>query len=796
MDRPRWRKVLRDLLGNKTRTALVVLSIAVGVLAIGMIAGSNEIISRDMTKSFDAVNAADATIYTDGFDDAFADSIRHVPGVRDAQGRLTVTVRARLSPTDTRTLGLISIPDHGEARINRIVPISGAWPPEMKTIVLERASMAWFGLKDGDRITVETSDNKLRELRVVGSAYFMNLPPPSFAGEGYGFASLDTIQWLGADRQYNELQIVVDRSQMTKPYIEDVAARVRDRVEKSGRQVYYTYIPEPGRYPGADSVDAVMMLLGVLGVLSLLLSGFLVVNTISALLAEQTKQIGIVKAIGARTSQIAGMYLSMVLAYGTLALLVGVPLGIVASAAFTSYLANLLNIDVTTYMPSLSVFGTEAVVGIAVPVFAGLWPVLAGVRITVREALNAEGIGTGVSGHGLIDRVVTNIRVLPRPILISLRNTFRRKGRLALTLSTLTLGGAIFVAVLSVWQSTTKTLDDALAYFNYDVEVNLERPYRSEEIRAVLAQIPGVADAEILGGNYVRRVRPGPDKVEGNNVLMLALPANSKFIKPTLLAGRWLLPDDDNAVVVNTTFLDDESDVKLGDTVTFKINAKDTTWKVVGIVRGVMTGAAVYANQPYYWHLTNNAGRGGTVWVVGANHDPTSQTELARALEAQFKANGMSVQGTNTINTIRDRVQAQFNIVVVLLLVMAVLLAMVGGLGLMGTMSLNVLERTREIGVMRAIGASNAVVRQIFVVEGVMIGVLSWLIGSLLAVPASKLLSDAVGMSFIQSPLSYEFSFFGAGLWLVLVTGIAALASILPARAASRLTIRDALAYE
>jgi putative ABC transport system permease protein len=796
MDRARWRKVFRDLLGNKTRTALVVLSIAVGILAIGMIAGTSYIISRDMTNSFDAVNASDAVIYTDGFDDAFADAMRHVPGVRDAQGALATTVRIHLSPTDTRTLQLDSIPDQGTRRINKVTPLSGKWPPSIKEIVLERESLAWLGLKEGDRITVETNDNHLRDLRVVGTALFMNLPPPSFAGASYGFASLDTLESLGAERKYNALAIVVDRAQLNKPHIEDVAALVRSRVEKSGRKVYYTYIPDPGRYPGASSIDAVMLLLGVLGVFSLLLSGFLVVNTVSALLAQQTRQIGVMKAIGARTTQIVGMYVATLLGFGVLALLVGVPLGMLASYELSAYLAGIIDVEVTSFVPPPYVFGLEAAVGLAVPVLAGLWPTLAGTRVSVREALNAEGIDHTVGLRSWIDRVVGTVRGLSRPLLISLRNTFRRKGRLALTMSTLTLGGAIFVAVLSVWQSTAKTIEDALAYFNYDVEVVLNRAYHNDEVIAAGALVPGVADAEMLAGDTVRRVRPGPDKVESNNVTLLALPAQTTLIKPTLIAGRWLLPDDENAVVVNSTFLHDEPDVQLGDELTIKINAKDSTWKVVGIVRGVMTGSMIYANQPYYMRVTNNLGNSTTLWVVGTKHDPASEDQVAKALEAQLKASGINVQQTQTIDFTRQRVQGQFNIVVALLLVMAALLGVVGGLGLMGTMSLNVLERTREIGVMRAIGASNGAVRQIFIVEGILIGVLSWLIGSVVALPASKLLSDQVGISFIQTPLSYVFSLSGVALWLVIVVAIATLASILPARAASRLTVRDVLAYE
>jgi putative ABC transport system permease protein len=209
-----------------------------------------------------------------------------------------------------------------------------------------------------------------------------------------------------------------------------------------------------------------------------------------------------------------------------------------------------------------------------------------------------------------------------------------------------------------------------------------------------------------------------------------------------------------------------------------------------------MTGSLIYVNQPYYRYVIDNAGHAQTLWVIGSKHDGASESQLALALEAQFKADGMRVSQTRAIDVLRQQIQSQFNIVVVLLLVMAALLGVVGGLGLMGTMSLNVLERTREIGVMRAIGASNGAIRQVFVVEGVLIGVLSWLIGALLALPASKLLSDMVGLAFIQTPLDYAFSLFGVGLWLVLVVVLATLASILPARSASRLTVRDVLAYE
>jgi putative ABC transport system permease protein len=137
-----------------------------------------------------------------------------------------------------------------------------------------------------------------------------------------------------------------------------------------------------------------------------------------------------------------------------------------------------------------------------------------------------------------------------------------------------------------------------------------------------------------------------------------------------------------------------------------------------------------------------------------------------------------------------------FNVIIAFLLFMALLLGYVGGLGLMGTMSINVLERTREIGVMRAIGASDRAVLRIVLVEGVIIGLISWLIGGLIALPASRALTMAVGTTLLQAAPSYIFSTGGALLWLATVLLLSLVASFFPARGASRLTVREVLSYE
>jgi putative ABC transport system permease protein len=794
---PRWRKVLRDLWLNKTRTVLVVLSIAVGVFAVGTITNAQLILSRDLAASYAAINPAHATILTfDSFDDNLVKAVQGMRVVDEAEGRRNVIVRLKTGPNEWRNLMLVAIPDYNDIRIDKVWPEQGAWPPPKHELLLERAALGLAQANVGDTMLIKMPDGKERQVRVAGLAHDLYAQIYVFDGSAYGFITFDTLEWLGEPRDFNELRFTVaDRSRVNdRQYIKAVANLVQNKVEQSGRNVLFTFIPEPGKHPLDFLIQAISLLLGVLGFLSLLLSGFLVVNTISAILAQQVRQIGLMKVVGGRTHQMMGMYLTMVLIFGLLALLLAVPLGAVGAQLFTSFMAGFLNFDIENFYVPLEVLMLEVGIGLIVPLLAALYPVIAGTRITVREAISTYGLGKGQFGSRRTDRLVQRIRGLSRPLLLSLRNTFRRRGRLMLTLTTLTLAGATFIAVFSVYASLLSTLDQWLAYFNYDVAVQFKRPYHIERVERETLQVPGVVSVESWAFSTVRRVRP--DDSESDNIIVLAPPAASPMIKPVLVQGRWLWPEDTNALVVNTILLRDEPDVKVGGELVLKVEGRETKWHVVGLVEGGALIATAFANYPYFAYVTRDVGNTSYISIVTEQHDFAFQTQVAEALEKKYERAGLRVYVTAKISEERAETVAIFQVIVALLLIMAVLLAVVGGLGLMGTMSINVLERTREIGVIRAIGASDGAVLQIFMVEGILIGLISWLLGTLLAFPVSKLLSDTVGRQFLSVPLDYTFSSGGALLWLAVVVILAALASFLPAWQASRLTVREVLAYE
>lgn len=794
---PRWKKVLGDLISNPTRTLLVVLSIFIGVFAVGMIVSSQAILTRELRNNYLATKPAHATISTpseDSFDDDLVDVIRGMREVEDAEARRSVSLRAQLGPREWQDMLLVAIPDYADMRVSLIRPVRGAWPPNEHEVLIERSGLGTLGADVGDSVTVELPDGTLRTLPITGVTHDLSRAPTLFTGMVVGFISFDTLEWLGESRDYNEISILVAGDGTDKAHIQVVADEVYDKIRKSGRDPSFPVVPEPGQHPINFLIDGLVLIMGALGVLSVFLSGFLVTNTISALLTQQTKYIGIMKSIGARLPQIVGMYLVLVMSFGLIALALAIPLSQLGARAFAGYIAGEFNFDLVDLSVPTHVYLLQGIVSLVVPVVAAMIPVFGGTRISIREAISSQS-GAGSFGTSFFDRLIQRVRALPRPMLLSLRNTFRRKGRVALTLATLTLGGAIFISVFSVQESLQLTVEDVFdRLYSFDVGIGFDRPYRLSYLESEAMNVPGVAIVESRQQTSAR-IRY-PDDSESESIVLEALLPDSATMNPRLSAGRWLNMDDENAVVLSSGVLKNDPDIKIGDDIVMMIKGRETTWRVVGIMPTIGDERNAFVSADYYGRVAREVGTTDGLWITTERRDPELQTRVAQALEAHYRSLGLNVVFNQTGSDLRDQINSQFGGIVASLAVMSVLIALVGGLGLAGTMSLNVLERTREIGVMRAIGASDMSVLLIVMVEGMLLGLVSWCMGAALALPISKLLSDAVGLTFFNFALEFRFSTNGLLMWLGISLGLAVIASVLPAWNASRLTVRDVLAYE
>lgn len=793
MASPRWRKVVADLRLSRSRTLLVVLSIAIGIFAVGSVLTTRDALFRGIDDSVDAANPASAVLLTGSFDEQLVEDVRALPAIGDAEGRTSLEVRLQDGDGGSpQTLELLAIADFEDIRIDRVMPDDGAWPPATGEVLIERASLGDAGVAIGDEVTIETPEGARHTLRVGGVAYDPGKVAPGL-GDGTlsGFISRETLAALGQPEAFNELLVVAADDPREVSSGERVAGLARDEVfEPSEVTVHRIAVHDTPRYHSPDLGNALMLILGVMGGLVLLLGVFLVVTTVSALLAQQVRQIGVMKAIGARRRQIVALYLGLVLAYGLLAVLIAAPLAALAGWASARLMSGMLNIELRGPWFPLPVVALELALGLLVPLLVALVPVMRGTRITVREALTSYGIGDRASRSGVLDR----LRGVPRPVLLSLRNTFRRRGRLALTLMTLTLGGAIFASVATVQASLDQTLVEVLQYGEYDVELSLREPEPVAGAVSAIETVPGAERAEGWIASNASRLRP--DGTQNSNIWLTAAPAATDLVQPTLVEGRWFEPGEGEAFVVNIDFQQDEPDIDLGDTVTLSVEGQKVRWPVIGIVSSQLMGPVVYAPYETLSETLGIPGEANRIVVVTERHDASAQTETAQAIEQRVRADGLPVTDVQTASDMRQGTQGAFDIVVMLLAAIGVLLVAVGSMGLMGAMALNVIERTREIGVMRAIGASNGAVARIVIVEGLVIGLLAWLLGAVLALPLSWGLSNMIGVAFLQVPLAYSFSAAGVVIWLMLVIVLSVVASVLPARNAWRLSVREVLAYE
>lgn len=775
------------------------LAIAVGVYAVGVVLNAREILVREYRADQDAALLASAVVRTTPFDDDLARSVARLPLVAAAEGRTTVTGRVIGPDGSSQDIALTAIPDFGSITVDAILPTAGRFEPGRREMVVEGASLASLGAGIGDVLTIELANDAMRDLTVAGVVHDAQQVSPDLTGSAMAYVTPETMASLGYPASYTELRIRATEPTHDEAHIAAALEQVETYLERSGRTVVSRNIITES--PADPFIDSVVLILSAFGVVILLLSGFLVINAMSALITQQIPQIGVMKLIGARRGQIMTLYLATVLIYGLLAVAASLPLASVTAQLLMRYLVEpLLNVQVRSYAIPAVLLVAQAAVGLLLPLVAGLAPVIQGTRITTREALNSAGLGGASYGRGWIERGLARLQKVSRferPVLLAARNMLRHKGRLVQTLVVLIFGTALFISVLSVRSSVNTTLDAFMQFHKYDISVELEQPELAERLLYTAAEAPGVAAVEVWSNGAAARVRS--DDSESSPFRIVASPPETAFMGPALIDGQWLPQDNramPNAVVINSDLVDKEPDLRVGSDVVLSIGGREGAWRVVGIVGTESRGPTAYMNLVDYAYAARTAGAGNRLVAQIAPGTGATQDEVAERLKAHLELRGFKVGKAETAGVTQTQNNLLFTIVVAFLILMALLLAAVGGLGLTTTMSINIMERVREVGVLRAIGASSTSVRSIVVAEGLAMATVSWLVGTILSVVLSPIFSDQLGLALIKMPLQYSYSAAGAVVWFFILLGIAALASLAPARNAVRLTVREVLAYE
>lgn len=797
MSRTRWRKVLADLWSNKTRTILTILTIMIGVFTIGFVTALKEFVLSDTDAFYASANPHSAILYTGPLEESAVELAGEVPGVTGIEGRTNVMARLVGADGKKYDLNVDGIPALSQMEMDLLRTESDLPDLMDGEIWIERSSAQVFPVQAGDTVEVERQDGQMQALYVAGIVQDASNVAANYSNALSGFATPATVESLGGPAMANKLLVIVDDGTRDEDRVNEVVNTIGGELRGRGQAVYGTLVYNPGEHFSREIFTGVMAVLNILGWVAVVLSTFLVINTVSSLLAQHVRQIGIMKVVGGSRRQIAGMYMVFILAYGLLALVIAAPLSAVAAYMTGAGMSPMINISLRSFRLIPQAVWTQVITALFVPLAAAAVPVFTGTRIPARDAIEDYGVKNGHFGHGLIDRTVEKVRFLSRPALLSLRNTFRRKGRIALTLGALTLGGAIFISVFNLWGTFDKLRSEAEGYFLTDVNVYLAQPYPAEDVEQLILDIPGVTGVESWGQTEAQAFnRDGSD---GTRIAITAPPADSALIQPVMTAGRWPTAEDENALVIGNHLLEVMPGLEPGDKVRIDIAGEAADWTVVGVFQ--LTGNAlpppVYTTNENLDRHMPQPGMTSSLRVTTAESDADTQLKVANAIEAALNGKGIGFVQILLGTDWSAQQASSTDVIIYFLLVMAVLIAVVGGIGLTGMMSMNVLEHTREIGVLRAVGASNISVMRIVVIEGMIIGLSSWILSLVFFFPLTVALNYGVGQALFNQAIGiFTVDWRGIVYWIAGSLTVALLASLLPALRAMRLTIRDVLAYE
>jgi putative ABC transport system permease protein len=798
-----WHKVWHDLWHHKARTLLVILSIASGVFAIGAIFGMVDQLLGGMDDAHRATNPSHINVFLNTLvDQETAETLTSIPGVVGVEPANRISIRYKTDPDSEWQDGAItSRRDFTDQQFDLVTLQTGDWPAEQQ-IGVERLTTQSYNLDIGDQIIIEMPGTD-RTFTINGRIRHPFVQPPTFGGEAHFFADAAGLAKLGIP-EGGYASLLVQIEPYSRAHAEHIAGEIRERLSKQGYNVAITIYQEPDRHWGRDFVDGLMIVLRVMAVVSLFLSVVLVVNTFTAVITQQTDQIGVIKAIGGSSGIITQTYLVGVLLLSLLALALALPLGALAAFASSRWFLNLFNVDFETFQFSPQAVLWQVAAATAVPLLAALWPILKGANLTVREAIATYGLG-GDFGSSRFDRLVDSLgaRFLPSVYAAALGNMFRRKGRLALTQLVLVIAGVMFLVVMTLVSSTDNTLDNEMARRGYDARIGFVRDQRRERVLNMALALPEVTAAEMWYTHSATILREGERLRDsaGLGAQLTGLPPDSVMRRPLIVDGRWLQPGDGRVIVINADSAE-KNGIAVGDVIRLDLGLLgDAEWQVIGTYR-IISGAD-FTTEPIYAPLeavvavTKQANRGTVLYLQTTDPSLAAVTAVTEQLKNQFEGQHMDVALFTTAVKLDERaeIDTQFASVVTILLSLAGLMALVGGIGLMGALSISVVERTREIGVLRAIGASSPTIMLLFVMEGVLQGLFSWCLAIPLAVVFSKPLANALGQAMTGTNLDFAFHVTAVFIWLVVILVVSAMAAILPARSATRISVRQSLAY-
>ena len=779
------RKSLTDLTRRRARAFFTVLTLALAVASVGIFAVPG-LMQQSMDREIAANKLADLTLQTKPLmlSDAQLQRLRALPNVEAVGVKSQFSTRIYVGARRQRAL-IMGVPDFDRQDVDVVTPISGS-APAAGTVLTDNQN-ASKGKFEGTTVRVIAADGKVRTLPVSGEG--RNLFGGSLAAtEDFAafYASPETVTALSGDRGYTWLGL----------RLRDPSAAAADRTIAAVRNELrgvkgfegFTQLPavrKAGEYPGKAVFEQIASVMTAVTLLALLSALVLLSNTMTTLIGEQTPEIAAMKAVGGSRRQIARIYRRTALLLGALGAALGVVLGVVLANVVVSYFGSTFFGIETGVHVDTGVLVASIVVGLIGPPLAA-WPAIRRAsRLPVREALQATGSAVGEQGR--LDALLRRVRA-PRSVQIGLRSVGRRKRRTFATAMQVGLAVATLLALLSLGTSVGNI---TRAYYD-DTHLDVwagtfdSRPFTDEAARA-LATTRGVKD--------VQPVLQNEAKVDGTDAGLMGM-VNKPWMRLRITDGRWYTPAEaarGTDVAVVGTGLAAATGANVGDAITAQTAAGPARVRIVGELWEPGQPGQLYMPLATLQTALGTPGKVNAYWVRSQSPDHAFIDRLTTRLEDTLGAHGTPITSIVWYDQKADNV-AQNSSITTSITVLGLVIVAISMVGLVNAITMGVLERTREIGMLRCVGARARDIRRIFATEGLVIALLGWLIGLAagyaLAYGIIELTSSTANLD-----LTFVFPAVNVVITLVGTVLLAVLVLLAPVRRAVRFKPGEALRY-
>jgi putative ABC transport system permease protein len=811
MFKTRSRKILRDLLSRKGRTALVSISIAFGVMGAVVLVTASDLMTAKLEEDirtdrlpmvgieFKSETEDPADI---GNRDEIIELLRVYPGVTTIQGEQHATIFWRAADDKGFVQGRIhaySVP-FDEILLESPTLYQGRFPePGQREVVIERRMAEEYGFEVGDPLvirilsqltgfTAQTTAIPEETWTITGLVY-----NPYIWGSTRTsvYAHFDDLAYITGDTVYDRVALRFADFPSALAESQGLRALID---QQTPYEIEEMDLDNPAEAEVITNVGEWADLLSTLAWVAVIVACFLVVSVVTTIMVEQRNQIGIVKVLGANRWDTFRIYLGLTFIYGVLGTIPGVLIGVPLGFMVTQATAPLLNVVFDGFVISWKAVLTGAAMGMVMPVLVSILPVFVGTSVSVREALSDFGIAARF-GRSRLSRVIGRAPV-SSTTRQAIANVYQKPGRLLLTVLSLAAAAGAFMGVVGLLLSLSNKIEDVYETFNYqlgiypDWQTEVDYEAGTALLQENVADVAAIYPTRILDAELVVKLTDrtgGPERIE--TVFVEAFDPHTNSIKPHLREGRaWQDNPDREGIVISYTVADNLG-LGLGNMVIARYQDTELELEIIGVDNLPYDIAFMPVETAAYLEGTT----GADAFLLRFADDDINAAEVDRRageIRELMLEHGIMAGFYNQRADVQEEMDIVWRISS-LLGVLASIMAAVGAVGLLTSLSIGVFERQREIGVMRSVGASSRAVAQQFLTEGLLVGALAWTIG----VPLGFLIAGFLWDMMPNSELNFSYPLATVALGLGGMLLVSAIASLWPSLAASHRTVSTILRY-